>query len=114
MRTLLLPLLVLAVACGSPPAPVDAAEAGRWTGSYRYGGTRTELRQEGRFFRFSDARLGRFAFRLTSGGFLEDDTTGRPVRVFPDVRDDAAGGARPFRSLRLTNGDEHLILLRVS
>lgn len=109
----IVPVLALAVACGTPPAPATDAEAARWTGRYRYGGTRTELRREGQFFRFSDARLGGYSFRLTRGGFLEDDTFDRPVQVFPSVHDDNPESTGPYRSLRLTIVDEHLILLRI-
>ena len=107
-------LSAVALGCGAAPDPAPAEQAERWTGQYRYQGTRTELRREGRYFRFSDARLGRYSFRLTAGGFLEDDTPDIPVRVFPDVKDDASHSATPYRSLRLTIVDEHLILLRVS
>jgi len=108
-------VLLLAVLCGcatdnSPDEPVGPD---RWSGTYRYNGTRTVLAREGRYYRFSDARLGRFYFRLTKGGFLEDDRTHQLVRVFPNVRDDASSSDRPYSTLRMSWLDDYLTLIRV-
>lgn len=113
MRFLTIPLLALTIACSSTSTPRQPPEPDRWSGTYRYGGTRTELAWKEGYFRFSDARLGRFFFRYVDGGFLEDDTPSKPVRVFPDVRDDTSGSDRPYRSLRLVFRDDDLMLLRV-
>ena len=113
MRIPIVPFLVLVAACTAPRQPQEPTGPDRWSGTYRYGGTRTELRREGRYYRFSDARLGGFYFRLTDGGFLEDDRQSEPVRVMPDVRDDTSKTDRPYRSLRIIVPDDTLILLRI-
>ena len=113
MRMLVVLFFALLFSCGTPAERLEPAGPDRWSGTYRYGGTRTELRREGRFYTFSDARLGGFRFRLMEGGFLEDDTRSRPVRVFPNVQDDVSKTDRPYRSLRMSWVDEDWILIRV-
>jgi len=112
MRHWIVPFLVFMFACGTAEKPSEPAGPDRWSGTYRYNGVRTELKLDGRFYRFSDARLGRFYFRLT-GGFLEDDTRKPPVRVFPNVQDDTSGTDTPYRTLRLSWTDEDMTLIRV-
>jgi hypothetical protein len=83
MRTACPIVLALLIACAAAPPPAADSGPDLWTGTYRYNGTRTRLEREGKFYRFSDARLAQFRFRLVPGDWLEDDTMREPVRVYP-------------------------------
>ena len=108
------PLFTLLVAaCGSTSDEPEAVDADRWSGTYRYQGMTTTLRKEGRFYRFSDARFGRFRFRDVGGSYLEDDQQRPAVRVFAGGGGKAFKSEAPYPSLRLTAHDEDWILLRV-
>ena len=110
MRTACGIVLVLLAACTADPPPAPDSGPDPWTGEYRYDGTRTWLAREGKFFRFSDAKLSRFYFRVIPGGWLEDDTPCEPVRVFPDAR--SARDGTPYRSLRFVFEDDDFLLIR--
>ena len=104
---------VLLVGCaGAPEQAPPGPEL--WSGTYRYGGTQTELALHGDFYRFSDARLGRFYFRAEPGGWLEDDRSREPVRLYPDVASSEAKPPRPYRTLRIVWRDDDLFLTRVT
>ena len=112
MRRRQLSAFLLLVGCAGSAAPDAAPGPDLWSGSYRYGGTRTKLAREGKYYRFSDARLRRYYFRAETGGWLEDDTTRDPVRVYPDIASANAKPPRPYRTLRIVWRDEDLFLER--